>query len=91
MAGSLLNNGATGSKEILFNDLQNSAQTLNEHIEKISAIMRECGLTPVMTGSGATVVGYGNKDQFDLAKDKLCANNYTSRVVAFNKKGYETL
>jgi 4-diphosphocytidyl-2C-methyl-D-erythritol kinase len=91
VAGSLLSNGVNGSKEILFNDLQNSAQTLNEHIEKISVIMRECELTPVMTGSGATVVGYGNKDQFDLAKDKLRANNYTSRVVAFNKKGYETL
>ncbi|MBO5214894.1 MAG: hypothetical protein J6B79_01765 [Clostridia bacterium] len=88
---SLLKKGVGESRELLFNDLQNSAQTLNEHILKISEIMRECGLTPVMTGSGAMVVGYGDKELFDYAISKLFLGRYRVYQVKFKKKGYELL
>ena len=88
---SLMKTGANGSANLLFNDLQASAQKLNPHIQEICDIMRECGLVPVMTGSGAMVVGYGDGSLYNLAQSKLFLNRYPSRIIKFKKKGYEKL
>ena len=78
-------------KEHLGNALQSSAIKLNPHIDEILRVMRKSGLSSVMTGSGACVIGLGDIGQMEKAKEVLLRKGMSAQIVYSQEKGYETV
>lgn len=68
---------------LLGNALTAAAEMLNPAVGEGEAIMRGCGLTAVMTGSGAAIVGYGTAARRQEAIKALTAAGFDCRTARF--------
>lgn len=71
------------------NALEKSAIGLEPDIARTESIMRRCGLTAMMTGSGACVFGIGSDEQLAAALEGLEIAGITAVIVKTEKCGYE--
>ncbi len=76
-------------REHLGNALQSSAIKLNPCIDEILRVICDSGLSSVMTGSGACVIGLGEIEEMEKAKEVLLSRGIFAQIVYAQKEGYE--